>query len=237
MPLFKAAAPPNSLQTLEVDAMTVVFLLSIAAAIVSVVVAAIQGSTSVISMSPTVLGEIAAGAAVVMILSRSIIAAFTNKGISANIGVLTKVSFYISTYVGVGLTVLAWGTAALASVQGYGSSLGISNADLGKIGAAVALATLIGHGIQLVLQNYGFSAAKAKALVAGVIWESPDLGLRTSGVSWEGSGLPGEYRTVTRDDLAGYAAHQRQAGKEEALAALQAHVSPDPGTDIAQARA
>lgn len=160
---FRAAAPPNTLTKVEVDVVTVAFLVTMAASIITVIVSALARKNGVFGMTSETVAQIGVWAGVAMILMRSIIAAFQNKGVSANIGVLTRVEGYVSTYTGAALAAVAWITSAVASVAGYGSALGISNTEMAKLGAFLAGATVVGHGIQLAAQNWGFAASKTAA--------------------------------------------------------------------------
>jgi hypothetical protein len=129
---------------------------------VTIVVSAIAGATGIWGLSEADIAYAGAVAGVVLILSRMIIASFTNKGISANLGFLTKVENGISTYVGFILTVITWLTAAIASGAGYALP-GISNAELAKIGAAMAIATAVGKAIQAAMQGLNFSSSSVPA--------------------------------------------------------------------------
>jgi hypothetical protein len=161
MPIIKAPAPPGLLNQIEVEAVTIAGIVGVIASVLMVAVGAIQGSATTFGLTHQQIALAGTAIGVILILVRSVIAAGANAGIAAKAGVLTRVEFYVSTWVGAGMTVLAWGTALLTEVQGAGiSALGISDATLGKIGAAFALATVIGHGVQLLAQNWGFSSSQ-----------------------------------------------------------------------------
>lgn len=160
--LFAPANPPNTVTTLEVDGLTVVGLVAIVATIVTVFVSAVGNVASIWGLSQGDIVYIGAVAGGLLIICRMAIAAFANKGISAHLGFLTKVENGISSYVGYGLTAITWLTAAIASGAGYNLP-GVTNAELAKVGAGLAIATGIGKAIQLALQNLNFSVASSAA--------------------------------------------------------------------------
>jgi len=156
--LFSTNPPALKMSQVEVDAVTGLMLLVLAATIVSVIVDAIAGSGGFWGLSQANLAWIAGIDAVVLIASRSLIASFQNAGIGASVGFLTRVEVGIATVVGVVMTMVYEVSAAWSGIAGNVSALGVSSGTMAKIGGIIALATVIGQGIQKAFQNWGMGA-------------------------------------------------------------------------------